>query len=211
MSQDNTTASPTPGATYDRSIDAEALPRVVFTGFTPFQHYPVNPSWVVARTAAERFGPEARSVLLDVVYDDVREFASRRLASTLVVGVGLAADSNAVRVETLARNHRGHQKDNRGSGKVGRLAPDLPDEIHTRVGRGAFLETLRQASPVAVEASVDAGEYVCNALLFWLLDAGVKAGPDAVFVHVPQLDEATASAVGEAVASAARAWCDARG
>lgn len=185
-------------------------PRVLFTGFTPFQEHERNASWAVAEAAAASFGADASARLLDVTFEEARSVASTRLARELIVAIGIAP-TKSVRVERLGKNVRGTSSDNAGTVAPGTLVGAGPVQRVSRVAESGFADLLAARCPLPVVISEDAGEYVCNALFYHLLGARDEGGAEAVFVHIPQLDPSAAAHVGAALAEAARAWLEGSG
>lgn len=182
-------------------------PRVLFTGFTPFQEHERNASWDVARAAAATFGAEAAARLLDVSFEEARIVAGTRLARELVVAIGIAP-TGSIRVERRGKNVRGASRDNAGTVSPGTLLGAGPVQRVSNVAESRFVDVLAAECPLPVVTSEDAGEYVCNAFFYHLLGARDEGGAEAVFVHIPQLEPSDAAGVGAAIAAAARAWLD---
>lgn len=181
-----------------------ALPRVLFSGFGPFREHARNASWDVAQAAQAAFGDGAEARLVEVTFAAAARVGGRPLATDLVVALGIAPYAD-VRVECVAWNRTSGESDVAGVAPTG-LDARGPEVRESAVGRSAFADALRDACPLPVRRSEDAGAYVCNALLYHLLGTTEAGGPPAVFVHVPQVDAAQAVDIGVAVAAAARAW-----
>ncbi|MGJ9374086.1 pyroglutamyl-peptidase I [Nesterenkonia sp. CF4.4] len=175
---------------------------VLLTGFEPFAGMDHNPSWdVVAELAAvaERQGLHAqqvhgalavRTALLPVEFS---ASAARLLeqitacAPDLVIAVGLAAGTEAVRLERVGLNLRDARiPDNAGHQPT--------EEPVVSGGQPALFSTLRLksahaaigAAGIPVALSLSAGSFVCNSLLYSLLHT-VPTSVPAGFVHVPDL------------------------
>lgn len=173
--------------------------RVLLTGFGPFDGQSVNASWLAATEVVSRWtGPDelvARE--LPVSFRGARQqlrSAVAEVAPDLVVSVGEAGGTSAVRVERVAVN------------VIDARIPDVdgsaPIDVPVIAGApAAFFSTLpvkacaaavREAG-VPVEVSTSAGLYVCNATFYALqhLMAG-RAGVRSGFVHVPRTPEQVA-------------------
>jgi pyrrolidone-carboxylate peptidase len=92
-----------------------------------------------------------------------------------VIGLGVAARAERVRVETVALNATLPERPD----AVGACPPDLgrgPERLELPWNPDALVRVLDG------ERSVNAGRYVCNA---WLYTALLRLDVPAVFVHVP--------------------------
>lgn len=178
---------------------------VLLTGFEPFAGMQHNPSWdVVAEVAAsaERTALRAQEVhgeltvhaaRLPVQFRASAELLEEQIAATapdVVICVGLAAGTEAVRLERVGLNLRDARiPDN--AGHQPSEEPVVPG------GPAAMFSTLRlkaahaaiSAAGIPVTLSLSAGSFVCNSLLYALLHAAPGSVP-AGFVHVPDLSRA---------------------
>lgn len=171
-----------------------ALLRVLLTGYEPFGGEPENPSALLVRSLARARPPapglQLRARVLPVdrrAMPGALAAALRSVRPQLVLAVGQGTGRRAVELETMARNcidFRG-ERDNGGNtacreplaeGAPARLASPLPL-------RALALRLAARGLPV--RASRDAGQHLCNALLFELLLRHPRL--PAAFVHVPLL------------------------
>jgi pyroglutamyl-peptidase len=190
-----------------------ARPRILVTSFEPFGGSPVNPTIEIARILATlpcALGSRA-FVTLPVVTGTHAGSAWDRLAPIVddlvpdaVVSLGENAHADRIHFERVAINLRDARiADNAGvqlaDAPVVQGAPDayfarLPlREMHAAcVGAG-----------VPAAFSLSAGAFLCNELMFRLLDGGHPAFSG--FIHVPQLPEQAAVRGGPAMDAAASA------
>jgi pyroglutamyl-peptidase len=159
--------------------------RILVTGFGAFLDHRRNPSAALARAMHGR--ARGRLVTLEplpVVYGEAAALAlgeARRVGATGVVALGLAADAPAIRVEHVGRNRSGPEaRDTRGRTGGRAVVPGAPLRRPVTLDPEPIRRALHAAG-IAVDRSDDAGDYVCNDLLYRLLQAGVPA----LFVHVP--------------------------
>ncbi|GAB3194626.1 pyroglutamyl-peptidase I [Nesterenkonia suensis] len=197
-------------ATSDTTTDpTSAGPLVIVTGFEPFGGMPHNPSWdlasaVAARAdagdsaVAARAGAQVRALCLPVAFgraprllaDAVDAAVTEGQAPAAVVALGLAAGTEAVRLERVGLNLRDARiADNDGTQPAN--APVVPG------GEAALFSTLRlkaaqsriAACGIPVQISLSAGSFVCNEVLYALLhdlrDRGLQV--PGGFVHIPDL------------------------
>ncbi len=167
---------------------------VLLTGFDPFDHEPVNPSWEAVRalegwrwggaTLHARRMPCVFGLALDTLAGAIAE-----LQPQLVLCVGQAGGRSEVSVERVAIN----LDDGRIADNAGHQPIDLPV---VPAGPAAYFSTLpikamvRDLRAAGVPASVSntAGTFVCNHLFYGLMHQlravpGVRGG----FIHIPYL------------------------
>jgi pyroglutamyl-peptidase len=172
-------------------------PRILVTGFGRFPGAPVNPTALLVRRLARLRRPAlAGHAIVAHVFPTSYAAVDRQLAKLIaqlqpdaIVMFGLAGRSDALRVETVARN------------RTLRVFPDADGSVPKRATIEHGGETMRGQAPLAklaaairatglpVRLSADAGRYVCNYTYWRGLEAAQKPGGPAVvvFVHVPAL------------------------
>lgn len=190
-----------------------ASAHVLLTGFEPFGGDPHNPSIVAARDAAvllARQGVKARAVELPCTFagsGPALRAALEQARPEVVVAVGLAGGTERVRLERVAVN----LQDARIPDNAGAQPVDRPVRADGPAAHFATLPVKRalaraRAAGVPAELSLSAGTFVCNHVMYALLDAP-GAARRAGFVHVPwdeahRPDPATPSLPAEALARA---------
>ena len=173
-------------------------PRILLTGFEPFDGEAVNPSWLIAstldgetiagaRVVAVRLPTEFRTSLRTL------RTALRRHAPSLAVSLGQAGGRAALSVERVAINiDDARIPDNAGARPI-----DVPV---VRGGPAAYFSTLPVKAIVAAlhaagtpaEVSQTAGTFVCNHVFYGLQHALAGSRTRSGFVHVPWLPEQVA-------------------
>lgn len=189
----------------------------LITGFDPFAGADHNPSWDVAEELAAR-AADGRLIAqtehtgltvdihrLPVVHEAALETLDAAIAAVapdVVISLGLAGGTDAVRLERVGLNLRDARiPDNAGAQPV--------DEPIVDDGAPALFSTLRlkaahariTAAQIPVQLSLSAGSFVCNEVLYGLLhrlrggsaeqhDDAAPAPVRGGFVHVPSLREA---------------------
>ena len=175
--------------------------KILMTGFEPFGgDTAINPSWsAVEAMQATIAGAEIVKYRLPVTYDG----AGRELCRILreeqpdaVIAVGQAGGRAAVTPERVAINWmEGTVPDNAGhlcQGKPIRMAG--PAAYFSTLPLRSIVEALHSAGiPAAVSNS--AGTYVCNALLYALMEHLALYRPQTIsgFIHVPFTPEQAAA------------------
>jgi pyroglutamyl-peptidase len=168
---------------------------ILITGFGPFPGAPFNPTQALVRSLARMRHPGLGDCrIVGHVFPTSYAAVDRELPALMkqyrpdaVVMFGLAARSPGIRIETIARNAIMARRDVSAAIPPSRFidAKGPP----TRPLRAPLSRLLRaaRASGLAVEASRDAGRYVCNYTFWRGLEHAAAGGPAlAVFVHVPK-------------------------
>jgi pyroglutamyl-peptidase len=172
-------------------------PRILLTGFEPFERDTVNPSWEVARALDgwECEGARVKAVQLPCVFGRAIEALDAALTPqqpTLAIALGLAGTRIDITPERIADN-------------AGRQPIDLavvagaPAAYFSTLPIKALVRDLRAAG-VPASVSNSAGTFVCNHVFFALMHrlatrpelAGTRGG----FVHLPCLPEQAARLAG---------------
>lgn len=178
---------------------AGVAPRVLLTGFDPFNGASVNPSWlavqalhgrqvcghrIVGAQLPTRFGASLREL----------QVLLARHRPALVLCVGQAGGRSALSIERVAINlDDAPIADNAGAQPVDEpVAPGGPAAYFSTLPIKAMLAALRQAG-VPAEVSQTAGTFVCNHVFYGLMHAlatePALAPARGGFVHVPWLPE----------------------
>lgn len=170
-------------------------PKILLTGFAPFDGDAVNPSWqavsrlrgrqVAGHRVAARELPTEFGAALRALRKAVRETQPK-----LVVCVGLAAGRSSISLERIAINvDDARIPDNAGAQPVDvSVVRDGPAAYFSTLPIKAMLAALR-ASDIPAEVSQTAGTFVCNHVFYGLMHAlrrrpAIRAG----FIHVPYPD-----------------------
>lgn len=165
---------------------------ILVTGFGAFPGAPTNPTSAIVNRLAKsrrlaRLGLRIEAHVFPVVYARIEAEIAGLLARTrpdFVIHLGLAARRKVISIETRAIN------------RIGRLRPDAERRFSaasavvaggpsTRRARwpAARLVVAAGARGARVRLSIDAGDYLCNQLLY--LTLGMTPAP-AGFIHVPK-------------------------
>ena len=167
---------------------------LLITGFVPFGGEKINPSWeAVQRLPDEIGGFSLTKLLVPVVFGKAAECvisAADKLNPDVIISVGQAGGRKAITPEMVAINLRFAKiPDNDGNSPK--------DEPIIEGGVNAYFSTLpvrRMAEAISgcgvpAEVSYSAGAYVCNDLLYTLLDRYSADGVGVGFIHVPYVTE----------------------
>jgi pyroglutamyl-peptidase len=166
------------------------MKKLLITGFEPFCGEGINPSWeAVQRLPDEIAGYSLTKLLVPVVFGKAAECVinvADKLMPDVIISVGQAGGRKYITPETVAINLRFAKiPDNEGN---------LPkDEPIVTGGENAYFSTLParkmaeaiNSCDIPSEVSYSAGAYVCNDLLYTLLDRYSADGVGVGFIHVP--------------------------
>lgn len=169
--------------------------KILVTAFDPFGGEPVNPAWEAVQRLRAPAGAELRRLQVPTVFGESGDLvcaAMERERPDLVLCVGQAAGRPAITPERVGINLMDASiPDNAGAQPQEQpVIPGGPAAYFSTLPVKALAEAILDAGvPAAVSNS--AGTFVCNQLLYRVLDAierrypGMRGG----FIHVPCLPE----------------------
>ena len=172
----------------------QALQKMILvTAFEPFGDDALNPTEMLLERLPERLGGcEIRTLLLPVEFVRAREraFAAYdELRPGAVVMLGQAGGRSAITPESTGKNVM-HARIPDNAGSMPEHLPIVkngPETLRATLPIGKIVEDVSGLG-IPCEQSDDAGEYVCNCLLYGMLDHNKGAVPTG-FIHVPFLPE----------------------
>ena len=185
--------------------DTASMPRILLTGFEPFDKDTVNPAWEVARALDGEViaGGVVQAVQLPCVFGAAMQSLDEALVAhqpVLVISLGLAGGRSEVMPERVAINiDDARIPDNAGKQPVDAPVVDkAPAAYFSTLPIKAMVRNLRAAGvPAAV--SNTAGTFVCNHVFYALMHRlarraapGVRGG----FIHLPALPQQAAAKPG---------------
>jgi pyroglutamyl-peptidase len=168
---------------------------VLVTGFEPFAGEMINPSWEIVRALPDAIGG-LRVEKLRVPTEfgrsvEVTAKAIGKLEPKLVLCIGEAGGRSRLSVERVAINvNDARIADNAGSQPVDeRIRSGAPSAYFCTLPVKAMVAAINKAG-VPAEVSNSAGTFVCNHLIYGVLDhiARKKLAVRAGFMHVPYLE-----------------------
>lgn len=170
------------------------MKKLLITGFEPFGGQGVNPSWEAVRRLPDQVGEYVLCKLnIPTVYGKAAQMVlaqAEALGADAVISVGQAGGRDAVTPERIAVNIRDARiPDNAGVLCGGeKVAQDGPAAYFSTLPVEKMSRAIRDAHiPSAV--SNTAGTYVCNDVLYTLLNAYHGTAVRVGFIHVPYLPE----------------------
>ena len=164
------------------------MPRLLLTAFRPFGPWAEHASWLALQAVTRDLPPglDVATRLYPVDYED----ACRRLESDnqtpydAVLHVGQASGATAVRLEQFAVNAR--RDPGETSDRAAPLDPSGPAAYRSALPLAEWTRDLRSMG-VPAELSLHAGDYLCNAVMYWshrLIERQGRAAA-VTLVHVP--------------------------
>ncbi len=164
---------------------------ILVTAFTPFGGAETNPSADLLRALPD--DPNVTRVILPVEYEAAsREIVRliRELRPTAVICFGLAARSDTLRLERVARNRaESPAPDNVGTIREGQpIKPGAPELYPATLPLDAISAALTERG-IPHTFSDDAGGYVCNHTFYCARHEIEESGNDTLcgFIHVPPI------------------------
>lgn len=164
------------------------MARLLLTAFRPFDGWQENASWLALQALTRELPAtaEVTTRLYPVDYDELRPRLAMDLATPYdaVIHLGQATGAPSLRLEKFAMNARRDR--GQSSDEVFPLESEGPAAYQSNLPLAAWTRGLREAG-VPADLSLHAGDYLCNAALYWshyLIEAAGRQ-PNVAFVHVP--------------------------
>ena len=170
------------------------MKKLLITGFEPFGGENINPSWDAVRALPDEVGEYVLTKLsIPVVYGEAAERvieAADELLPDAIISVGQAGGRATITPELVAINLRyAKTPDNKGN--------EPKDEAIINGGEAAHFSTIpaRKIAEaidligIPSQVSYSAGTYVCNDVLYTLLDKYKDKSVKVGFIHVPYSTE----------------------
>ena len=170
------------------------MKKLLITGFEPFGGESINPSWeAVMRLPDEINGYKLSKLLIPVVFGEAAERvldAAQELLPDVIISVGQAGGRAAIAAELVAINLRHATIPDNSSAQP-------QDEPIATNGPNAYFSTLPvrkiataiKSSGISADVSYSAGTYVCNDVLYTLLDHYSGESTRVGFIHIPYCKE----------------------
>ena len=169
------------------------MKKILVTAFEPFGGDALNPTKLVLERLPETIGGcTIEKILLPVEFIRSREIACAaydRIAPDAVVMLGLAGTRDAITPERTGRNlMKARIPDNAGwQPQEIPIREGGPEELHSSLPAEEIVAAV-SALGIPCRLSDSAGLYVCNNLLYGMLDHNKSAIPTG-FIHVPAIPE----------------------
>ena len=172
------------------------MKKLLITGFEPFGGEKINPSWEAVKLLPDEVGDFLLSKIeVPVVFGKAAETVIEKASEInpdAIICVGQAGGRNSVTPEMVAINLRfASISDNEGN-----QPKDIPCIEGCENALFSTLPVRKMAEAVSAEGipcsvSYSAGTYVCNDLLYHVLEHCKNTETKACFIHVPFIPEQT--------------------
>jgi len=168
--------------------------KLLITGFEPFGRETVNPSWEAVRNLPEVIGPwHLKKLQIPVEYTNAAKIIleeAQKLQPEAILCIGQAGKRSGVTPEAVAINLRdAAAPDNAGLLQQNiPVVPGGPAAYFTTVPVRNIVEAIKAAN-IPASLSLSAGAYVCNDVLYTLLNRYHGSETRVGFIHVPYLPE----------------------
>ena len=175
---------------------------ILISGFQPFGGDSINPSYEAVKRLPEEIGGfRIVKIELPVVFGRAAELFMEKIGEIqpcAAISVGQAGGRTAITPELIGVNmDNGRIPDNDGNQPVWEpIKEGSPDGIFSRLPIQKMTEAMNAAG-VSASISTTAGAYVCNDLMYRVLEATAKSGFPYGFIHVPYIPEQTVDKPGE--------------
>lgn len=172
--------------------------RVMVTAFEPFGGEKINPTMLLLEKLTAPNGIELEKVVLPVVFGEAEaraiDFLNTHPADAVVM-LGQAGGRAAITVERVAINFDDASlPDNAGNQpREQSIRENAPAAYFSTLPVRRMVDRI-QESGVRGAVSLSAGAYVCNHLMYSMLDFLAGTNVRAGFIHVPFLPEQTQTA-----------------
>ena len=170
------------------------MKKLLLTGFDPFAHYNINPSWEAVRALPDNIGSFAVTrLMLPNIYGTAGRLLieeAERVQPDVILMTGMDSGSTRLHADCVAVNLRDALlEDNKGLMPWGEpVVPGAPAAYFATIPVHELVTRLQKAG-CSVHLGYCTGGYVCNDIFYMALHhfsgTNVKAG----FVHVPLLPQ----------------------
>ena len=170
------------------------MKKLLITGFEPFGGEEINPSWeAVRRLPSEVGGYSLTKLCVPVVFGAGANAVIRatdEMMPDVILCIGQAGGRDAVTPEMVGINLRhGSIPDNSGYQPIDeKIKADGENAYFTTLPVRKIVEAIK-AAEIPSRVSYSAGAYVCNDVIYTLLDRYQSSPTRVGFIHIPYSDE----------------------
>ena len=170
------------------------MKKLLITGFEPFGEETINPSWEAINLLDSQIGEyQITKLLLPVVFEKAYEKTVKKaneLCPNVILCIGQAGGRNAITPELVAINLR-HASISDNNGNKPQDQPIISG------GENAYFSNIPvrkivdaiSTQQIPAKVSYSAGAYVCNDLLYSLLNNFKNSETLVGFIHLPYCAE----------------------
>lgn len=167
---------------------------LLITGFDPFAHYIVNPSWKAVKALPDIVGDyQLHKLMLPNIFDLEAKILleeAGRVKPDVILLCGMNSGSTRLQLNLAALNIRdAFLEDNLGHRPWGvPIREGAPDAYFATIPVHNMVRSLR-AKHYPVDLALSSGGFVCNDIFYLALHAFNGTDTKVGFVHVPLLPE----------------------
>ncbi len=170
------------------------MKRLLITGFDPFAHYNINPSWEAVKALPDNIGCFTVSrLMLPNIYGTAGRMlieTAERIKPDVVIMTGMDSSSTHVHIDALAVNLRDALlEDNKGALPWGEpVVPGGPAAYFATIPVHKLVARL-QKQKCHVHLGYCTGGYVCNDVFYLAAHHFAGTTTKTGFIHVPLLPQ----------------------
>ena len=170
------------------------MKKLLITGFEPFGGESINPSWeAVSRLPRKINEYTITKLLIPVVFGEAARRvieASEELQPDVIISVGQAGGRNAITPELVAINlrHASIPDNNQNQPQDEPIKENGPTAYFSTLPVRKMSDAVKSCG-IASNVSYSAGAYVCNDVLYTLLDNFKDTSTRVCFIHIPYCTE----------------------
>ena len=170
------------------------MKKLLITGFEPFGGESINPSWEAVTRLPDKINDYTiAKLLIPVVFGEAANKvldAAKDIKPDVIISVGQAGGRNAITPELVAINLR-HASipDNNGNQPADEpIAENGPKAYFSTLPVRKMSDAIKSAG-ISSSISYSAGAYVCNDVLYTLLNHYNESKTRVGFIHIPYCKE----------------------
>lgn len=167
---------------------------LLITGFDPFAHYIVNPSWKAVKALPDIVGDyQLHKLMLPNIFDLEAKILlekAGRVKPDVILMTGMNSGTTKIDINLAALNIKDALiEDNMGRKPWNEpILPDAPAAYFATIPVHEIVRSLR-AQKLPVQLEFASGGYVCNEIFYRAAHAYAGTTTKVGFVHVPLLPE----------------------
>lgn len=167
---------------------------LLITGFDPFAHYIINPSWKAVKALPDIVGDyQLHKLMLPNIFDLEAKFLleeAGRVKPDVILMTGMNSGTTKIDINLAALNIKDALiEDNMGRKPWNEpILPDAPAAYFATIPVHEIVRSLR-AQKLPVQLEFASGGYVCNEIFYRAAHAYAGTTTKVGFVHVPLMPE----------------------
>lgn len=170
------------------------MKKLLITGFEPFGGESINPSWEAVAKLPDKINEyDITKLLIPVVFGEAANKVldiAKNLEPDVIISVGQAGGRNAITPELVAINlrHASIPDNNSNQPADEPIAENGPKAYFSTLPVRKMADAVKSAG-ISSNVSYSAGAYVCNDVLYTLLNHYKNSNTRVGFIHIPYCTE----------------------